>query len=80
MENPSANPKLATLEAVAKAAAASHRHSLNSEAIVCLESALLPGRVTLGDRLARARALRAALPRDAVPAADIDALEREGRR
>ena len=28
-----------------KAAAASHRRSLNSEALVCLESVLLPGRV-----------------------------------
>ena len=45
-----------------KVAAQLHRRSLNSEAIVCLESVLLPNRVALSDRLARARELRAILP------------------
>jgi antitoxin FitA len=47
---------------------------------VCLESVLLPGRVDPADRLARARALRAACGTARVKARDIDALKREGRR
>jgi plasmid stability protein len=62
-----------------KAAAKTHRRSLNSEAIVCLESVLTPGRVAVGERLARARALRASLPTRAFAAQDIDADKREGR-
>jgi antitoxin FitA len=62
-----------------KAAAQTHRRSLNSEAIVCLESVLLPGRVDPSERLARARALRAALPKAKFKLRDIDALKREGR-
>jgi antitoxin FitA len=62
-----------------KAAAATHRRSLNSEAIVCLESVLLPGRMDPSERLARARALRAALPKAKFKVRDIDALKREGR-
>ena len=63
-----------------KASAERHRRSLNSEAIVCLESVLVPGRVSVGERLARARALRAALPKGKFLAGDIDAFKREGRR
>ena len=62
-----------------KASAESHRRSLNSEAIVCLETVLLPGRVPVAERLARARALRAALPKATFRAKDIDATKREGR-
>lgn len=62
-----------------KASAEMHRRSLNSEAIVCLESVLLPGRIAPGERLARARALRAGLPRTGFEARDIDAIKREGR-
>jgi plasmid stability protein len=62
-----------------KASAEAHRRSLNSEAIVCLESVLLPGRIEPGERLARARALRATLGRTKFKARDIDALKREGR-
>ncbi len=62
-----------------KASAELHRRSLNSEAIVCLESVLLPGRIDPGERLARARALRAALPRTGFEAREIDAMKREGR-
>ena len=57
-----------------------HRRSLNSEAIVCLESALLPGRVSAAERIARARALRTALPKVKFKAHDIDAMKREGRQ
>ncbi len=63
-----------------KAAAERHRRSLNSEAIICLESVLLPGRMDPGERLARARTLRAALPTDGFTARDIDTLKREGRQ
>lgn len=45
-----------------KAAAAMHRRSLNSKAIACLESVLLPPRMAASERLAPARKPRAALP------------------
>jgi predicted nucleic acid-binding protein/plasmid stability protein len=41
-----------------KMSAHAHRRSLNSEALVCLESVLLLKHVTVGDRLARACAAR----------------------
>lgn len=63
-----------------KASAEEHRRSLNSEAIVCLESALLPGRIEPAERIARARALRGALGKARFRAREIDALKREGRR
>ena len=63
-----------------KASAQTHRRSLNSEAIVCLESVLLPYRVDPAERLARARALRASLPKAKFKASDIDALKRAGRK
>lgn len=62
-----------------KALAQAHRRSLNSEAIVCLETVLLPGKMPPVERLARARALRASLPQGKFHAKDIDALKREGR-
>lgn len=62
-----------------KAAAGLHRRSLNSEAIMCLETVLLPARVDTGERLARARALRAALPMKEYAVQDVDRLKREGR-
>ena len=63
-----------------KASAETHRRSLNSEATVCLESVLLPGRVPRGERLARARELRATLPKGKFRSQDIDAFKREGRQ
>jgi plasmid stability protein len=62
-----------------KQAAEMHRRSLNSEAIVCLESVLVPTKVTPGERLARARALRAGLSAARFRAKDIDALKRQDR-
>ena len=56
-----------------------HRRSMNSEAIVCLESVLLPGNMPHLERLARAQALRASLPQGLLQAKDIDVLKREGR-
>ena len=63
-----------------KASAEAHRRSLNSEAIVCLESVLIASRVSADERLARARALRATLAKVKFRAKDIDAFKREGRR
>jgi len=63
-----------------KASAEVHRRSMNSEAIVCLESVLLPGKMAPAERLARAQAMRASLPQGKFRAKDIDALKRDGRQ
>jgi antitoxin FitA len=63
-----------------KASAEQHRRSLNSEAIVCLESVLLPGSVrSVSERLARARQLRASLGPIIISEAEVQAFKREGR-
>ena len=62
-----------------KASAQANKRSMNSEALVCLESVLLPGKIGPSDRLARARALRAELSKGKFKALDIDALKRSGR-
>ena len=62
-----------------KTSATLHRRSLNSEAIVCLETVLTPGKFAPGERLARARALRAGLQAGGFGADAIDAMKREGR-
>ena len=62
-----------------KSAAEAHRRSLNSEAIVCLESVLMPTRMPPGERLARARELRASLPKGKFLAGDIDVAKRLDR-
>lgn len=62
-----------------KVSAETHRRSLNSEPIVCLESVLLPGKIAPGERLARARELRAALPKGKFSSRGIDTAKRAGR-
>lgn len=62
-----------------KIAAGMHRRSLNSEAIVFLEAALVPGKVKPSERLARARELRAELAPRKFRAREIDTLKRQGR-
>ena len=62
-----------------KRAAEMHRRSLNSEAIVCLETVLLPTKMSPSERITRARELRAALPAGVFLAKDIDAAKREER-
>jgi len=62
-----------------KQSAETHRRSMNSEAIVCLEAVLLPSQMPHSERLARVRELRAALPAGKFKARDIDAFKREGR-
>lgn len=61
-----------------KLAAGLHRRSLNSEAIVCLEAVLAPARMAPGERIARARKLRAGVGGKFRPR-DIDAFKRQGR-
>lgn len=62
-----------------KLSAETHRRSLNSEAIVCLEAALLPAKPTPTERIARARELRSGLPKIKFRTQDIDAEKRRGR-
>lgn len=61
-----------------KQAATLHRRSLNNEAILCLESVLLPANATVNDRLQRARELRMTLSGH-FEAEDINAMKRDGR-
>ncbi|MFT4256255.1 MAG: hypothetical protein QM599_04760 [Pseudoxanthomonas sp.] len=62
-----------------KTAAEMHRRSLNSEAIVCLETVLVPGKTTPGERLARARKLRAELGAARFDTEEIETFKRQGR-
>ena len=62
-----------------KSSALTNRRSMNTEAIVCLETVLLCAKVEPVERLARVRALRGALPKGQFKARDIDALKRQGR-
>ncbi len=62
-----------------KASAELHRRSLNSEAIVCLETILTPSKVKPAERIARARALRTELSAKKFKASDIDKLKRADR-
>ena len=62
-----------------KAAAVLHHRSLNSEAIVCLESVLTPTKVDAAERLDRIRRLRAELAGVQFNPAGIDTMKREGR-
>ncbi|MCO5055223.1 Arc family DNA-binding protein [Thermomonas sp.] len=62
-----------------KATAALNRRSLNSEAIVCLETVLTPGKLAPRERLARARALRAGVQAGGFGADAIDTMKRQGR-
>ena len=62
-----------------KASAESNRRSLNSEAIVRLEAALLTAPDDVGRRIARARALRAELSPARFTSEEIAELKRQGR-
>jgi hypothetical protein len=52
---------------------------LNSEVIVCLESILLPQKISVDERLARARQIRQTLAGIAFSAQDIAHFRGEGR-
>lgn len=62
-----------------RASAKLHRRSLNGEAIVCLESALTPGRMEPGERLARAREMRAWFGRERFLPDEIQTFKEQGR-
>lgn len=62
-----------------KKAAETHRRSINSEAIFCLERILLPNRAGLEERLARARQIRASLNPKHFKTADIAKAIEQGR-
>jgi plasmid stability protein len=62
-----------------EAAAEIHRRSLNSEVLVCLESVLLPQRMPVEGRLARARELRQTLPTVTFTDDGIAQMRDEGR-
>ncbi|PAT32734.1 plasmid stability protein [Vandammella animalimorsus] len=62
-----------------KAAAQAHRRSLSNEAVVCLQTVLMPASASAEERLQRARALRQRLAGQDFAAADIAALRQEGR-
>jgi len=65
--------------ALLRAQATSNRRSLNSEAIVCLETVLRVGTPNTEDRLKQIRALRASLGKTKFAASDIDKFKRQGR-
>jgi plasmid stability protein len=62
-----------------KAAASVHRRSLNGEAIVCLERALGPAKISVEERLKRVRLLHEELAGVDFRDEDINAFKREGR-
>lgn len=62
-----------------KEAADAHHRSLNSEVIACLESTLLPARVSAQERIARARQLRQGIGPSKFSASEIDKAIAQGR-
>ena len=62
-----------------KSSAQANRRSLNSEAIACLETMLLPKKATALEHVARAREVRLSLKRGAFKPEDIDRFKRLGR-
>lgn len=62
-----------------KLSAEVNRRSLNSEAIACLETLLLPRKTSALEHLAKAREIRSTLKRGAFRPEDIDLAKRQGR-
>ena len=62
-----------------KISADASRRSLNSEVIACLESVLMPRKVTAAQHLAAIRAIRARLPERGFDHNEVDAFKRQGR-
>lgn len=62
-----------------RASAETHHRSINSELIACLERTLLPSRISVEERLARARQLRAGISRPGVSRRAIARAIRAGR-
>lgn len=63
-----------------KAAAKVHRRTMSDEAIVCLETLLLPAQISASERLARIRAVRAATSNKNVDHCFVDEFKRGYRR
>ena len=62
-----------------KASAQVNRRSLNSEAIACLETQLLPRKTTALEHVTKAREIRKALKGRPFKPEDIDRFKRSGR-
>ena len=62
-----------------KTAAKTHRRSINSELINCLETVLKPNRIRTEERLERLRAIRPAISSQAVSSEDISKAINDGR-
>ncbi len=62
-----------------KISADANRRSLNSEAIACLETTLLPRKTGTLEHVANARAIRLSLKQGAFKPEDIDKFKRTGR-
>lgn len=62
-----------------KSNAETNRRSLNSEAIVCLETVLRKPKITASERLARVQKLTGKLDPKKFSADEIDRAKREGR-
>ncbi len=61
-----------------KATAELNKRSINSEALICLETVLAPGRFTVNERIRRARALREQITTECM-ADEFEAFKQEGR-
>ncbi len=59
--------------------AALHRRSINSEMVNCLESVLIPKRVTIKERLQRAKWIRSKINIDTIDPDEISKAISEGR-
>ena len=62
-----------------KASAEANRRSLNSEAIACLETVLLPRKTSAVGHASKAQAIRERLQNQAFSPQDIDEFKRFGR-
>ena len=62
-----------------KSSAEANRRSLNSEAIACLETLLLPKKTTALEHVAAARTVRSSLKQGAFKPEDIARFKRAGR-
>lgn len=56
-----------------------HRRSINSEMINCLESVLLPKKLTISEKLQRAKLIRSKIKSDTVNPDEISKAISEGR-
>lgn len=69
-----------TLYESLKTAARTHRRSINSELIVCLEKVLLPQKIQAQEHLAAIRALRKQIKAPVLTEDDINLAKNTGRK